>query len=92
MEEAEKLCDRVGIIDHGSMLALDAVDKLIDEHGGDSLLSYSTGEESVTHTTNQPIKDLQGVLSEHADIRDLRLTRPDLEKVFLNLTGRQLRD
>lgn len=92
MEEAEKLCDRVGIIDHGSLLALDAVDKLIDEHGGDSLLSYSTGEESVTHTTNQPIKDLQGVLSEHADIRDLRLTRPDLEKVFLNLTGRQLRD
>jgi len=41
MEEAEKLCDRVGIIDHGKLLALDTVDSLINQYGGDSLLSYS---------------------------------------------------
>ena len=92
MEEAEKLCNRVGVIDHGSLLALDSVDRLIDQHGGDSLLSYSTGDESKTHTTSQPIQDLQGLLQAQDDIRDLRLTRPDLEKVFLNLTGRHLRD
>jgi ABC-2 type transport system ATP-binding protein len=92
MEEAEKLCNRVGIIDHGKMLALDAVDALIDKHGGDSQLSFSTGDEDITHATNKPIEDLQTVLAEHSDIRDLKLTRPDLEKVFLNLTGRHLRD
>jgi ABC-2 type transport system ATP-binding protein len=92
MEEAEKLCDRVGIIDHGKMLALGKVDTLIDEYGGDSQLSFSTGDEAVSHTTNKPIEDLQKVLAEHSDIRDLKLTRPDLEKVFLNLTGRHLRD
>jgi ABC-2 type transport system ATP-binding protein len=92
MEEAERLCSRVGIIDHGKMLALDAVDILIDRHGGDSQLSYSTGDEDVSRTTGQPIADLQAILAEHSDIRDLKLKRPDLEKVFLNLTGRHLRD
>jgi len=92
MEEAERLCDRVGIIDHGNMLALDSVDALIDQHGGDSQLSFSTGDEDVSRTTDRPIEDLQDILAGHSDIRDLRLTRPDLEKVFLNLTGRHLRD
>jgi ABC-2 type transport system ATP-binding protein len=92
MEEAERLCDRVGIIDHGRLLALDSVDALIDAHGGESLLSFSTGDEEVARRTGQPIEDLQAVLSEHSDIRDLKLTRPDLEQVFLNLTGRHLRD
>jgi len=92
MEEAEKLCDRVGIIDHGKMLALDTVDTLINQYGGDSLLSYSIGSGDVSLTTDKPIEDLQTLLQEHSDIRDLKLKRPDLEKVFLNLTGRHLRD
>ena len=92
MEEAERLCDRVGIIDHGKMLALDTVDVLIDAHGGDSQISFSTGNGAVSQTTNKPIEDLQFILNEHSDIQDLKLTRPDLEKVFLNLTGRHLRD
>jgi len=92
MEEAERLCDRVGIIDHGKMLALDKVDSLIDQHGGDSQLSYSTGDEDISRTTDRPIEDLQQILADHLNIRDLRLTRPDLERVFLNLTGRHLRD
>ena len=92
MEEAEKLCDRVGIIDHGKMLALDTVDALINQYGGDSLLSYSTGNGDVSLTTDKPIEDLQTLLRQHSDIRDLKLKWPDLEKVFLNLTGRHLRD
>src|SRR5699024_838282 len=32
MEEAEHLCDRVGIIDHGRLIALDTVPALIDDH------------------------------------------------------------
>jgi len=92
MEEAERLCDRVGIIDHGSMLALDTVDVLIEAHGGDSQLSFSTGGDLVSRSTQRPIEDLKAILTKHPDIRDLKLTRPDLEKVFLNLTGRHLRD
>ncbi len=34
IEEAERLCDRVGIMDHGKLLALDTVRGLIDAHGG----------------------------------------------------------
>ena len=33
MEEAQRLCDRVGIIDHGKLLALDTVQGLITTHG-----------------------------------------------------------
>lgn len=36
MEEAEHLCDRVGIIDHGRLLALDTVSALVRAHAGDS--------------------------------------------------------
>lgn len=36
MEEAERLCDRVGIIDHGRIIALDTVPALIREHAGDA--------------------------------------------------------
>src|SRR5699024_3016043 len=36
MEEAEHLCDRVGIIDHGRLVALDTVPALIREHAGEA--------------------------------------------------------
>lgn len=92
MEEAERLCDRVGIVDKGKLLALDSVDRLIDQYGGESQLRISSAAGEVVLNTSQPIKDLQNMLVEHRDITDLRLLRPDLEKVFLNLTGRHLRD
>jgi ABC-2 type transport system ATP-binding protein len=39
MEEAENLCDRIGIIDHGSLLACDTVDGLKGTVGSDTLLT-----------------------------------------------------
>jgi ABC-2 type transport system ATP-binding protein len=92
MEEAERLCDRVGILDQGRLLALGDVDTLIDAHGGDSSLSISTDDGEIVRKSSQPIADLQALLREYPDVRDLRLARPDLEQVFLNLTGRHLRD
>ena len=38
MEAAQRLCDRVGIIDVGRILAIDTVQNLIREHGGDSVV------------------------------------------------------
>jgi ABC-2 type transport system ATP-binding protein len=37
MEEAEELCDRVGIIDHGRMIALDSPKELISRNGVEDL-------------------------------------------------------
>lgn len=62
MDEAEKLCDRIGIMDLGKIISLDTPSNLIDN----LLRSGFKREESVKHAT--------------------------LEDVFLNLTGKELRD
>ena len=106
MEEAERLCDRVAIIDQGKVLALDTVDALIMAHGGASVvvgelthektdtssLPYDVqGNKIVVETTN-PLEVVRK-LSACGDIfKSIHINRADLEKVFLNLTGRSLRD
>lgn len=92
MEEAQKLCDRLAVVDHGKLLALGSVDDLIHQYGGDSHLSYSTPDGKHSQASKRPVEDLKALLEDHPDIEDLKLIRPDLEQVFLNLTGRQLRD
>jgi ABC-2 type transport system ATP-binding protein len=92
MEEAEKLCDRVGIIDAGKLLALDTVDNLINQHGGGSIIKLSSANGEKEFVSQDPAKDLLQELKHLDNINQLKLTKPDLETVFLNLTGRQLRD
>ena len=41
MEEAERLCARVGIIDHGQVIALDTVPALIHEHAADASARFT---------------------------------------------------
>jgi ABC-2 type transport system ATP-binding protein len=91
MEEAERLCDRVGIIDHGELLALDTVEGLIRGHGGRDTLVAECGETEKRVEIDDPLQALDR-LREEEDLRSFRVERPDLEQVFLNLTGRQLRD
>ncbi len=91
MEEAERLCDRVGIMDRGQMLALDTVDALIDRHGGDSRVIARCEGEEIELTTRDPLEELQRLRRERP-LRTFRVVWPDLEGVFLNLTGRSLRD
>jgi ABC-2 type transport system ATP-binding protein len=62
MEEAQRLCDRVAILDHGRILALDTPRNLVDR-----LLATGFHKEVVVQ-------------------------RADLEDVFLDLTGRELRE
>ncbi|MBK7403490.1 MAG: ABC transporter ATP-binding protein [Phycisphaerales bacterium] len=91
MEEAQKLCSRVGVIDKGRLLALDTVDALIREHGGDSVVRIErAGGEERTQTA-EPVAVLQQALAS-GDAIGVHVERPDLETVFLNLTGRSLRD
>lgn len=91
MEEAQKICDRVAIIDRGKVLALDTVDGLIRAHGGKSVvtLTSASGEERID--TADPLREVQNLAS-RSDVLNVRIDRPDLESVFLSLTGRRLRD
>ena len=91
IEEAQRLCDRVGIIDHGRLLALGAVEKLIADHGGKSVVSAETSAGTVRIETDEPMAEIARVPQDH-NVKSIRMDRPDLERVFLNLTGRHLRD
>ena len=94
MEEASRLCDRVAIIDHGKLLALDTVRGLTQAHGGPPTLILRTpdGEERIE--TREPLVDLnrQAAARGAAMPVDFEVAMPTLEQVFLHLTGRSLRD
>lgn len=91
MEEAQRLCDRVGIIDQGRLLALESVERLIEEHGGEQTVTVTQASGVKTLTTDDPLATLSR-LQESSKLLSYTVNRPDLESVFLNLTGRQLRD
>ena len=91
MEEAQRLCDRVGIIDQGRLLALDTVPRLIADHGGTSALVLQRDGREVRVETDDPVAELSR-LATNGGLPPFRLEQPDLEAVFLNLTGRHLRD
>jgi ABC-2 type transport system ATP-binding protein len=44
MEEAERLCDRVAIIDHGQIIALDGPQRLVEEHFRESAIQFKMKE------------------------------------------------
>ena len=91
MEEAQRLCDRVGIIDRGRLLALDTVDGLLDEHGARSAVTVETDAGRRRIESDDPLATLAGVLKD-PETRGVHIERADLESVFLALTGRRLRD
>lgn len=106
MEEVQRLCQRVAIVDRGSLLALDTVDNLIAQHGGDSIIRGTLREQPAGSfelggvlegrqwelTSSDPLSAVAtAVHSDHA-FESLAIERPNLESVFLKLTGRSLRD
>lgn len=105
MEEAERLCDRVGILDEGRILALDTVDRLIEAHGGLSRITAevdrvpsgvrlpdSPDPERLVTETDRPLELVARLSRDGVEFGALRVDRPNLESVFLALTGRRLRD
>jgi ABC-2 type transport system ATP-binding protein len=121
MEEAERLCDRVAIMDYGRIVALDTPAKLIEnleieervvfstndkcpieklsklprvtrvETLEDKIIIYGRTNGSNGHTSL--VTDVVNALA-YEDIQfiDLRTEQPNLEDVFLTLTGRQMRN
>jgi len=116
MEEAEKLCDELAIIDHGKIIAGGTLDELRAEFGGNDIIRLtgsfeasrvepviaglnagvlSLTPESLMITISEGARVLPAVLqaisATGADIRDTRLSEPNLESLFLKLTGKDLR-
>ena len=118
MEEAERLCNRVAIIDQGRVMAADAPRELVRAFAT-GLIEVQLGRPAttvllaqlrrigsveqagpdatnITVSTTQPevaLPELLGLVQAAGlPIRRLHLLEPNLEAVFLALTGRQLRD
>ena len=93
-------------MDRGKILALDSVDALIRAHGGASRLRVEFEKapehpealpgkldgEKLEVETDDPAALLPRFSELNLGLHDLSLKRPTLETVFLNLTGRSLRD
>jgi ABC-2 type transport system ATP-binding protein len=118
MEEAERLCDRIGIIDHGKLIAEGTRAELVSMVGeGDQVRLAATGnlasaadglaarswvrqaralDGSIDLVVDKARSELPAILTDvaaaGATVRSVEVTEPDLEAVFLHLTGRALRD
>jgi ABC-2 type transport system ATP-binding protein len=91
IEEAQKLCDSVGIMDEGKLVAMDTVQKLISNFGGKSTLTIETSKGQTKIETDEPVKEIIRI-NEEETIVSLQMESPSLEKAFLNITGKHLRD
>jgi ABC-2 type transport system ATP-binding protein len=116
MEEAEQLCDRVAILDHGRIVALDTPTALIHSLGAEERVVFYVDsplpagfEEALSSTARLEIQHKRATVRSKNDrevplvsevvnllceqgvqFRDLRTEQPNLEDVFLNLTGREI--
>ncbi len=116
MEEADQLCDRLGIVDHGKLLALDTPQQLKIQAPGDTivevtfdapaeaLVSEASRVEGTTKAEargndlcvysgrgGETIPLLIAIGEGHGmSVRDIHLSRPSLETLFISLTGRKL--
>jgi ABC-2 type transport system ATP-binding protein len=118
MEEAERVCDRVGIIDHGRLVAEGTRRELVDRLGEQDRVELAASGDLSTFAAT--CRDLPGVSESGAtaggvhllakdgrrvlpavfdaaertgvDVSSVEVVEPDLEAVFLHLTGTALRE
>ena len=118
MEEVENICTRIGIIDHGKLIAegtkeelkaivtdkkniklvVDQIDNINIKELEDitGVLSVEFNEDTVNINSNKETNNLDKIIlyftNNKISIRNITSTEPNLETVFLTLTGRKLRD
>jgi ABC-2 type transport system ATP-binding protein len=114
MEEAERLCDRVAIIDHGRIIDIDTPEALINRHCPERTVVLSTddpGAESLFRAMHQ-VNDVSAnngrftirgngdlvtrvmwcLAENRIRVSDFRTVLPNLEDVFIKVTGHSIRD
>lgn len=93
MEEVERMCDRVAIVDHGRLLALDTVRGLTSKHGGASvvIIHRRGADQPERIETTEPVQTLAKAVNA-GGVDNASIHAPSLETVFLSLTGRTIRD
>jgi ABC-2 type transport system ATP-binding protein len=120
MEEAQELSNRVGIIDHGELIALGTQKELTKQVGETETLILHVSESDDSDMLAAALKNIDGVQQAEASenqvsiicanakdilapvigrangrgvkVRSIDIREPNLEAVFLHLTGRALRD
>ncbi len=118
MEEAERLCDRIGIIDDGKIVAEGTQRELVEKLGGhdklhigitghgqpaanaaamlDCVIRVSLGDaamELIVRDARSSLAEIVNTIVETgAEITGIEIEEPNLEAVFLHLTGKALRD
>lgn len=93
MDEAEELCDRVGIISNGRLLALDSVAGLKSSHGYDFKVTYTANGDNGAAETIYGKDDHDLVERVRAQgIRQFSVGKTTLEDVYLALTGNEAAD
>ncbi len=115
LEEAQDLCERIAILDHGKLIAVDTPEHLKQTYGG-SVVELETAQPS---TVAEDIRALAGVkaviaqgthlqitteagsavvpqiitlVTRQEELRQIAVREPNLEEIFLRLTGTALRD
>jgi ABC-2 type transport system ATP-binding protein len=117
IEEAQQLCDRLAVVDHGQIIATGTPAELIAAAKSPPHVTFTAarapdvrrleglagvtaasvdGEAAVLHTT-QPSRTIIDLVNwiqgeEGNELVDLHIHKPSLEDVFIELTGRSLRD
>jgi ABC-2 type transport system ATP-binding protein len=91
MEEAERLCDRIAVLDRGALLAQGTVSELLRAHGAKPTLIVQTASGEHRSETADPLGELNR-LAASSSVVSFHMERATLEQVFLHLTGRSLRD
>lgn len=110
MDEADRLCNRVAIIDHGRIVALDTPSALKSKVGGeviklrtrspkldeikqlDYVLSVNQSGSTLLLTVKDAPAHLQEILRLVGDVVSVEVRSPTLNDVFLNYTGREIRE
>jgi ABC-2 type transport system ATP-binding protein len=88
MDEAEALCDRVGIIQDGRLLALDSVAKLRSDHGFEFKVTYYPNGSTEGGQTLYGADDRELVSRvREMGFQQFSVARTTLEDVYLALTG-----
>jgi ABC-2 type transport system ATP-binding protein len=115
MEEAERLCDRVAIIEHGRIIDIDTPERLVERHCPERTVVLMTADpvaeerfRAIPWVDEVTCRDARFTIRGRGDdfvtevihclsenrirVTDFRTVLPNLEDVFLKLTGRSIRD